>query len=48
MKTVLFKGKPVERGRSIRDEVRARVAELVSREGWACVRTVENVGDDRR
>ncbi|XXT14102.1 VOC family protein [Sorangium sp. So ce367] len=29
------RGKPVERVREIRNEVRARVAELVSREGWA-------------
>jgi arsenate reductase len=29
------KGKPVERVRQIRDEVRARVAELLEREGWA-------------
>lgn len=35
------KGKPVERVREIRDEVRARVAELVSREGWAAARTAE-------
>ncbi|XYI01133.1 arsenate reductase ArsC [Sorangium sp. So ce1128] len=33
------KGKPVERVREIRDEVRARVAELISREGWAVART---------
>lgn len=32
------KGKPVERVREIRDEVRSRVAELVSREGWAAAR----------
>ncbi|KYF68748.1 arsenate reductase [Sorangium cellulosum] len=35
------KGKPVERVREIRDEVRARVAELVAREGWAAPRTDE-------
>ncbi|WP_437935773.1 arsenate reductase ArsC [Sorangium sp. So ce341] len=35
------KGKPVERVREIRDEVRARVAELVSREGWAAARAAE-------
>ncbi|WP_433932668.1 arsenate reductase ArsC [Sorangium cellulosum] len=35
------KGKPVERVREIRDEVRARVAELVSREGWASVHAVK-------
>ncbi|XXX74645.1 arsenate reductase ArsC [Sorangium sp. So ce134] len=35
------KGKPVERVREIRDEVRARVAELVSREGWAAARVAE-------
>lgn len=29
------KGKPLERVRQIRDEVRARVAELLEREGWA-------------
>lgn len=29
------KGKPVERVRQIRDEVRARVSELLTREGWA-------------
>ncbi|WP_437625756.1 arsenate reductase ArsC [Sorangium sp. So ce1151] len=29
------KGKPVERVREIRDEVRALVEELVAREGWA-------------
>jgi arsenate reductase (thioredoxin) len=29
------KGKPVERVRQIRDEVRARVAKLLEREGWA-------------
>jgi arsenate reductase len=29
------KGKPVERVREIRDEVRARVAALLAREGWA-------------
>ncbi|RKH40299.1 arsenate reductase ArsC [Corallococcus sp. AB050B] len=29
------KGKPVERVREIREEVRARVAELLSQEGWA-------------
>jgi arsenate reductase (thioredoxin) len=29
------KGKPVERVREIRDAVRAHVAELVAREGWA-------------
>ncbi|WP_437683473.1 arsenate reductase ArsC [Sorangium sp. So ce131] len=28
------KGKPIERVREIRDEVRARVAALVAREGW--------------
>lgn len=28
------KGKPVERVRQIREEVRARVARLLSREGW--------------
>jgi arsenate reductase len=28
------KGKPIERVREIRDEVRARVAALVEREGW--------------
>ncbi|MGK4000814.1 arsenate reductase ArsC [Sorangium sp. So ce1024] len=33
------KGKPVERVRQIRDTVRAHVAELVAREGWATVRT---------
>ncbi|CAN95777.1 MULTISPECIES: arsenate reductase ArsC [Sorangium] len=33
------KGKPVERVRQIRDAVRARVAELVSREGWAAALT---------
>ncbi|WP_437575384.1 arsenate reductase ArsC [Sorangium sp. So ce887] len=33
------KGKPVERVREIRDEVRARVAELVAREGWAAAGT---------
>ncbi|XXY47769.1 arsenate reductase ArsC [Sorangium sp. So ce269] len=33
------KGKPVERVREIRDEVRARVEELVAREGWAAART---------
>ncbi|WP_437793996.1 arsenate reductase ArsC [Sorangium sp. So ce693] len=35
------KGKPVERVREIRDEVRVRVSELVSREGWAAARPVE-------
>lgn len=35
------KGKPVERVREIRDEVRARVAELVAREGWAAARAAE-------
>ncbi|NOJ93624.1 arsenate reductase ArsC [Corallococcus coralloides] len=29
------KGKPVERVREIREEVRTRVAELLSQEGWA-------------
>lgn len=29
------KGKPIERVREIRDEIRARVAALVAREGWA-------------
>lgn len=29
------KGKPMERVREIRDEVRVRVAEFLSREGWA-------------
>lgn len=29
------KGKPLERVREIRDEVRARVVELLTREGWA-------------
>ncbi|MCI0572323.1 MAG: arsenate reductase ArsC [Myxococcaceae bacterium] len=29
------KGKPVERVRQIREEVRTRVADLVAREGWA-------------
>ncbi|RKH33488.1 arsenate reductase ArsC [Corallococcus sicarius] len=29
------KGKPLERVREIRDEVRARVLELLTREGWA-------------
>lgn len=29
------KGKPVERVREIRDEVRSRVSELLAREGWA-------------
>jgi arsenate reductase len=29
------KGKPIERVREIRDDVRARVVELVRREGWA-------------
>ncbi|WP_437722283.1 arsenate reductase ArsC [Sorangium sp. So ce861] len=38
------KGKPVERVREIRDEVRARVAELVSREGWAAARAAEAGG----
>ncbi|AGP40222.1 arsenate reductase ArsC [Sorangium cellulosum] len=38
------KGKPVERVREIRDEVRARVAELVSREGWAAARAAEGGG----
>ncbi|WP_437666755.1 arsenate reductase ArsC [Sorangium sp. So ce1182] len=33
------KGKPVERVREIRDEVRALVEELVAREGWAAART---------
>jgi len=28
------KGKPIERVREIRDEVRARVARLLAREGW--------------
>ncbi|AGP33849.1 arsenate reductase [Sorangium cellulosum] len=36
------KGKPVERVREIRDEVRSRVAELVSREGWAAARINED------
>ncbi|WP_437809618.1 arsenate reductase ArsC [Sorangium sp. So ce1078] len=40
------KGKPVERVREIRDEVRARVAELVAREGWAAARTAEGAGDE--
>jgi arsenate reductase len=31
------KGKPVERVREIRDEVRARVLELLGREHWAAV-----------
>ncbi|WP_437852455.1 arsenate reductase ArsC [Sorangium sp. So ce363] len=35
------KGKPVERVREIRDEVRVRVSELVSREGWAAAPTAE-------
>ncbi|WP_437315003.1 arsenate reductase ArsC [Sorangium sp. So ce385] len=38
------KGKPVERVREIRDEVHARVAELVSREGWAAARAAEGGG----
>src|SRR3954464_12051292 len=29
------KGKPVERVRAIRDEIRARVQELIERQGWA-------------
>lgn len=29
------KGKPVERVREIRDEIRGRVAELISRNGWS-------------
>jgi arsenate reductase len=29
------KGKPVERVRQIREEVRARVEQLLAREGWA-------------
>ena len=29
------KGRPVERVRQIRDEVRSRVSELLAREGWA-------------
>jgi arsenate reductase len=29
------KGKPIERVREIRDEVKARVLELLQREGWA-------------
>jgi arsenate reductase (thioredoxin) len=29
------KGKPIEQVRAIRDEVRARVSALLSREGWA-------------
>ncbi len=29
------KGKPIERVREIRDDVRARVAALLQREGWA-------------
>ena len=29
------KGKPLERVRQIRDEVRARVAQLLAREGWS-------------
>jgi arsenate reductase len=29
------KGKPVERVREIRDDIRTRVADLVSRQGWA-------------
>ncbi len=29
------KGKPVERVREIRDDVKARVSELLAREGWA-------------
>ncbi|MEA2698764.1 MAG: hypothetical protein QOI66_3035, partial [Myxococcales bacterium] len=28
------KGKPVERVREIRDDIRTRVAELISRQGW--------------
>jgi len=28
------KGKPVERVREIRDEVRARIEELIAKEGW--------------
>jgi arsenate reductase len=32
------KGKPIERVREIRDEVRARVVELLRREGWAAER----------
>jgi arsenate reductase (thioredoxin) len=35
------KGKPVERVQEIRDEVRARVSELVSREGWAAAHMTE-------
>lgn len=35
------KGKLVERVREIRDEVRVRVSELVSREGWAAVQPAE-------
>ncbi|AUX36139.1 MULTISPECIES: arsenate reductase ArsC [Sorangium] len=38
------KGKPVARVREIRDEVRARVAELASREGWAAARAAEGGG----
>ncbi|WP_437869390.1 arsenate reductase ArsC [Sorangium sp. So ce363] len=37
------KGKPVERVREIRNEVRARVADLVSREGWAAARRDEDI-----
>jgi arsenate reductase len=29
------KGKPVERVREIRDDVKARVAELIADEGWS-------------
>ena len=29
------KGKPIERVRAIRDDVRARVVELIDREGWS-------------
>jgi arsenate reductase len=32
------KGKPVERVREIRDEIRARIRELVARSGWAPAR----------
>ena len=32
------KGKPIERVREIRDEIRDRVQELIDREGWSPTR----------
>jgi arsenate reductase len=39
------KGKPLERVRAIRDEIRARVAQLVVEKGWSASPTIERVSE---